>query len=409
MAGVFISYRHEDAPAHAARIYGRLAERYGKRCVFRAPEAIGISSDFRQRIQEAMGSCDALVAVIGRDWLTVKDDSGRPRLHDPRDWLRVEIATALRMNKVVIPVLVENARMPSEDDLPEPLKPLAYIHALYTSEPDWDHHVDVLIRTLEENTDLPTGCGDRSIVAYALMIAGLIARIIAGLDPIDPENKFVSWDLASVALVAVVLALLARGPRLRLVAAGMVVGAGIGTILRFAQSLTGSGLRFGEPLAGNNIDATLALYYLGVGSGLLLAVGGTVLYLTTQGERAQPRFGQAASASLLAFLAVSLVVVSIVVESDRLFTIRNTAWPAVMPVGLAAVSLVGSIAILSSRGFRAMGMGLLIVFGIQAIIRFLNDVGKAKAGAGIWIGVAGGVLLLIAGLVGSVKLRAPGE
>ena len=407
MAGVFISYRHEDAPAHAGRIYGRLVARYGERCVFRDLDAIGFADDFRRRIDSAMSSCDVLVAVIGRDWLTVKDDSGRPRLHDPGDWLRVEIGTALRKNKVVIPVLVENARMPSENDLPEPIKPLAYRHALNTSEQDWDHHVGLLIRTIEENTDLGPG-GNRSRIAYALMIVGLVARIIAGLQPIDRGNRFVSADLAAVALVAVVLALLARGPRLRLVAAGMVVASGIGTILRFAQSLMGSGVGFGQPLQGRDIDATLALFYVGLASGLLLAVGGVALYLTPARECAQPSFRQTVSAALLGFLGVAILVLSIVVEGERLFDLRRTALPAVMPVGLAVATLAALIT-LSGRAFRAMGMGLLIGFGIQTVGRFLNDVGKAKAGAGIWIGVAAGVLLLIAGLVGSFKLRAPGE
>jgi TIR domain len=136
MAGVFISYRREDTPAHAGRLYERLASRYGKRRVFRDLDAIPIAKDFRERINEAISSCDALIAVIVRDWLTLSDSSGQPKLHNPRDWLTVEIATALRMNKVVIPVLVENADMPSEDALPDPLKPVAYIHALKTSEQD---------------------------------------------------------------------------------------------------------------------------------------------------------------------------------------------------------------------------------------------------------------------------------
>jgi TIR domain len=234
MAGVFISYRREDTPAHAGRLYERLASRYGKRRVFRDLDAIPIAKDFRERINEAISSCDALIAVIGRDWLTVSDSSGQPKLHNPRDWLTVEIATALRMNKVVIPVLVENADMPSEDALPDPLKPVAYIHALKTSEQDWDYHVGLLIRTIEDNTDLRPG-DIWTTVAYALMIAGIAARIVGGLQTIDQDSWFVSADLALVALLSVILALLVRQPGWRLLAAGMVVGSGIGTFLRFGH------------------------------------------------------------------------------------------------------------------------------------------------------------------------------
>jgi hypothetical protein len=402
MAGVFISYRREDTPAHAGRVYERLAARYGKRRVFRDLDAIPFAWDFRQKINEAIGSSDALIVLIGRDWLTASDPSGGPKLHNPKDWLRVEIATALAKEKLVIPVLVENADMPSEDDLPDPLKPLAYRHALKTTEQDWDYHVGVLIRTIEENTDLRPG-DYLTWAAYALMIAGVAARIIGGLRPIDRDAWFVSADIALIALLAVLLALLARSPRLRSVAAGMVVASGIGALLRFGQSLMGSGLELGQPLMGRDIDGTLVLYYIGLGSGLLLAFGGALLYLATPREGTQPTVGQTASAALLGFLGGAALVVAIVAESDRLFTIRLTAWPAVVPVGLAVVTFVGLILLLATRGFRTLGMGLLIVFGLQTVLRFVTDVGKPNVGAGVWIGVAGGAVILAAGLLGSLQ------
>lgn len=403
MAGVFISYRHEDAPGHAGLLHERLARRYGRHRVFRDLDAIPIATkDFREKINEAMTSCDALIAVIGRDWLTVTDSSGQPRLHDPRDWVRAEIAAALRMNKFVVPVLVEGAEMPSEDDLPEQLKPLAYTIALKTTEQDWDHHVGLLIRTIEKNTDLRPG-DIRTTVAYALMIAGIAARIIGGLRPIREQEWFVSADLALIAVVAVVLALLARRPPARLLAAGLVVGAGIGTVLRFGQSLIGSNLQFGQSLAGPGGGAiepsTLALYYVGLAGGLLLVVGGTVLYLATPRDDLRP----ATIAALLGFLGVVVLVISIVASSEQLFVIRATHSPAVVPVGLAVVTLVGLIAMLSSPGFGPMGTGFLIVFGIQAILRYAHDLGAAKAGGGTGIGLAAGALMLAAGLLGILQ------
>src|SRR5215207_7010926 len=106
MAGVFISYRRNDAPAYARDIHRRLAARYGKHRVFMDLDAIPLATrDFREKINEAMGSCSALVAIIGRDWLTEADSTGRPRIQDPGDWVRAEIAAAIQMNKIIIPVL----------------------------------------------------------------------------------------------------------------------------------------------------------------------------------------------------------------------------------------------------------------------------------------------------------------
>jgi hypothetical protein len=405
MAGVFISYRRNDAPAYARDIHRRLSARYGWNRVFMDLDAIPLATrDFRDKIKQAMGSSSALIAVIGRDWLTDADATGRPRIQDPGDWVRAEIATAIQMNKVVIPVFVEGAAPPSAGDLPEPLKPLAYIQGLKTSEQDWDYHLTRLIRTIEDNTEL--GPGDaRTKIAYGLMLAGIAARVIGGLDPIKEGEPFVSGDLAFIAAVAVILAILARRhPLPRLLAAGLVVGAGIGTILRFGQQLIGSNVQFGQSLtgsAGDPIDATtLLLYYVGLASGLLLATGGTVLYLSTSREGLRPPV----AAAVLGLLALAVLVISIVASSEQLFVIRATHSPAVVPVGLVVVTLVALIGMLSSPGFGPMGTGFLITFGLQAVLRYAHDLGMARAGSATRIGLAAGVLLLAAGILGAVQL-----
>ena len=405
MAGVFISYRHDDTPAYARDIRRRLEARYGKHRVFMDLDSIPLATrDFRERINEAMASSSALVAVIGRDWLTEADSSGRPRIQNPGDWVRAEIAAAIQMKKVVIPVFVEGAAPPSADDLPEPLKPLAYIQGLKTSEQDWDYHLTRLISTIEDNTELRPG-DNRTKIAYGLMLAGIAARVIGGLKPIQEEQKFVSGDLALIAAVAVILAILARrSPIPRLLAAGLVVGAGIGTILRFGQSLMGSNLQFGQSLtgsAGDPVDATtLLLYYLGLASGLLLAAGGTVLYLSTSREGLRPPV----AAAVLGLVALAILVVSIVASSEQLFIIRGAHSPAVVPLGLAVVTLVGLIGMLSSPGFGPMGTGFLIVFGLQAILRYVHDLGAAQAGSGVRIGLVAGALLLAAGILGALQI-----
>jgi hypothetical protein len=153
-AGVFISYRREDSPGHAGRLYDRLAAKYGRDTVFRDIDAIRPGANFVERIDAAIDSSSALIAVIGPEWLDAANASGGRRLDDPRDWVRVEIATALAKKALVIPVLVESATMPSEDELPDLLKPLADINALEISEHRWDYDVSMLEAALEEETEL---------------------------------------------------------------------------------------------------------------------------------------------------------------------------------------------------------------------------------------------------------------
>jgi TIR domain/Polyketide cyclase / dehydrase and lipid transport len=143
MSGIFISYRRSDEPGYAGRIADRLTAEFGSR-TFMDVESLEPGVDFVDRIEEAIGSVDVLVAVIGKDWAS-KDPSGRPRLEDPNDFVRLEIGSALRRGIRVIPVLVRDAEMPKQDELPEELKSLTRKNALQLSDTEWRAGMDRLV------------------------------------------------------------------------------------------------------------------------------------------------------------------------------------------------------------------------------------------------------------------------
>lgn len=65
METIFISYRREESAGHAGRIYDRLREKFGKDRVFMDVSAIEPGVDFVEAIDKAVGSCTALLVVIG--------------------------------------------------------------------------------------------------------------------------------------------------------------------------------------------------------------------------------------------------------------------------------------------------------------------------------------------------------
>ncbi|HEX5680244.1 MAG TPA: PASTA domain-containing protein [Desulfobacterales bacterium] len=157
MPGIFISYRREDTAGHAGRIFDRLRATFGRDKVFMDVTAIEPGVDFVEAIDRAVGSCDVLLVIIGKQWLNCHDAAGRNRLDDPKDFIRLETATALRRNIRVIPVLVQGATMPGEDDLPDDLKKLARRQATEISDTHWDASFEQLIETLENVlTQAPT-------------------------------------------------------------------------------------------------------------------------------------------------------------------------------------------------------------------------------------------------------------
>ena len=122
---IFISYRREDSAGYAGRIYDRLVTEFGLDQVFFDIDTIPPGDDFVEVLSEKVQSCDVLLAVIGKTWLTVTDPAGRARIQNPEDFVAIEISTALRRKVRVIPVLVGGGRMPISTELPESLAPFA--------------------------------------------------------------------------------------------------------------------------------------------------------------------------------------------------------------------------------------------------------------------------------------------
>jgi formylglycine-generating enzyme required for sulfatase activity len=124
-ARIFISYRREDTAPYAGRIYDRLVTEFGFGQVFFDIDTIPAGDDFVEVLAEKVESCDVLLAVIGKSWLTIADAAGRPRIQNPDDFVAIEIGAALRRNVRVIPILVGGGRMPRTAELPEALAMLA--------------------------------------------------------------------------------------------------------------------------------------------------------------------------------------------------------------------------------------------------------------------------------------------
>ena len=145
---IFICYRRDDAEGYAGRIYDRLNARFPGR-VFMDVTGISPGADFTRVIQDTVGSCHVLLAIIGKQWLTIADSSTKPRIQRDDDYVRHEIATALYRNIAVIPVLVRDAKMPGQESLPPDLASLSTRNALEISDDDFEHDALRLISAIE--------------------------------------------------------------------------------------------------------------------------------------------------------------------------------------------------------------------------------------------------------------------
>jgi YVTN family beta-propeller protein len=154
--GIFISYRRGDAGGYAGRLYDQLSQVFGPERVFMDIDTLAPGADFVEHIRNAIRSADAVLALIGHSWIEVRDDQGHRRLDNPTDVVRLELAAGLEHGILVIPVLVNGAKMPRPDDLPEELRPLAGRNALDLTDLHWRAEVERLIRALQQGPTLPS-------------------------------------------------------------------------------------------------------------------------------------------------------------------------------------------------------------------------------------------------------------
>lgn len=152
---IFISYRREDSEQAALHLAEDLRRRFAPQQVFHDIASIDPGADFVDALQAGLDNCAVVIVVIGPGWLSAKDIRGRRRLDLPDDWVRREVVESLSCKDVrVFPVLVGNADMPSADDLPEALRPLARRQAFTFTTRHWAKDVDELVVHLRQVSGL---------------------------------------------------------------------------------------------------------------------------------------------------------------------------------------------------------------------------------------------------------------
>jgi hypothetical protein len=175
---IFISYRREEASAWARLVKHRLLERCSGNKIFIDVDTIKPGIDFVDAIEKAVSGCDVLIAIVCRDWLTSSDSRGKRRLENPEDPVRLEVATALKREIQVIPVLVDGARMPQYDDLPGDLKSFARRNAIEVSHSRFKEDSKRLISAVKQASGRPPM---PSWTQWAGLSAGVVAVLVAAI------------------------------------------------------------------------------------------------------------------------------------------------------------------------------------------------------------------------------------
>ncbi len=172
MNAIFLSYRRDDCAGFAGRLADALEAELGHGSVFRDVDDIRPGEDFIQAIELHLRDVSAVLVMIGPNWLGASS-GGKRRLDDAGDFVRQEIEAALASGKPLIPLLVSNATMPLEADLPAAIAGLSRRQAVVLSDSNWRGDVERFVKDLR--TLLPYG---GNVPVKRRWVPGLVGAVI---------------------------------------------------------------------------------------------------------------------------------------------------------------------------------------------------------------------------------------
>ena len=140
---IFMSYRRSDDRNFNGRFHDKLVALFGDVNVFLDIDSIPVASNFKQVIVQRLTEVDAVIVMIGDTWAE--------RLGSVDDFVRMEVAEALRSGVPLIPVLIEDAPLPSRASLPEELWPMLDLNvAVVRSGADFHRDANRVIAGLHQ-------------------------------------------------------------------------------------------------------------------------------------------------------------------------------------------------------------------------------------------------------------------
>jgi hypothetical protein len=175
---VFISYRRQDSPAHAGRIFDQLTAQLGEDQVFMDVDGIAPGEDFVKAISDRLSTCAIFLAIIGPRWARVRKGL-RKRIFRADDFVRLEILVALNRPILVIPVLVQGATMPVATDLPPSIDGLRDRNAILVSDGKFRQELAGLVGVVKKALAEAPQMGESQAQAERQRVEGLIRHDLA--------------------------------------------------------------------------------------------------------------------------------------------------------------------------------------------------------------------------------------
>lgn len=194
---IFISYLSHDTAYPAGWLYDRLADRYGKDRIFKGVDSIDLGDDSVKSLTDAVATCKVVLALIGPNWLSAMNSHPERPEDNPANIVRLEIEAALARDVVLIPVLVDGAKLPPADALPSSLAPMIRRQALELSSDGFGADADVLLKHVSKIVR-PTRVRRAVAASGVLLVCAAVALSVMFLTNREPPAMVKCWNGTTV-------------------------------------------------------------------------------------------------------------------------------------------------------------------------------------------------------------------
>jgi hypothetical protein len=190
---VFISYRREDTAPAAGRVYDRLCRLLPPGNVFFDVSAIAGGENFEDKIVSEIKQSDVVLVLIGKRWLEPSQPESRARIWADDDYVRAELRVALQGSALLMPILVDGARMPGPQSLPADVKAITARNALPLRHESFDDDTENIVRAIFGVAGKERPWENRSLLVKIGYSAGGAIAALAGLVVVALVHR---WALA---------------------------------------------------------------------------------------------------------------------------------------------------------------------------------------------------------------------
>ena len=188
MVKIFISYRREDSQHAVDRLQQEIHPylKNPENDLFVDIDHLPIGVDFESHLQNIVDKCDAVLAVIGPAWLSAETSDGKQRILQDNDFVRMEIATALRRGIPVVPVLLDGTPIPPASALPEDIRTLVKRNGVQLDRKSFRADVAHIMRRLGFKSPEQKSSGRWRVLVALAIIAVSSIWVVQNFDLLTP-------------------------------------------------------------------------------------------------------------------------------------------------------------------------------------------------------------------------------